>query len=120
MANCKTANVVYMIECIKCKKKYVGETENALHLRMNGRQSDIKHRRLEKPVATHFNSEGHSLEDLSIFVTKQINKEEASFRKRKRATGSGLSNRWSQRDLTLIHRLQNWNNDGPIATVFHQ
>ena len=82
-ANCKTANVVYVIECIKCKKQYVGETENALHIRMNGHRSDIKHRRLEKPVATHFNSEGHSLEDLSFFVIEQIHREEANFRKAK-------------------------------------
>ena len=75
--------VVYVIECIKCKKQYVGETENALHIRMNGHRSDIKHRRLEKPVATHFNSEGHSLEDLSIVVIEQIHREEANFRKAK-------------------------------------
>ena len=72
MANCKTANVVYVIECTKCKKQYVGETENALHIRMNGHRSDIEHRRLEKPVANHFNSEGHSLKNLSIFVIEQI------------------------------------------------
>ena len=42
-ANCKTANVVYVIECRKCKKQYVGETENALHIQMNGHRSDIKH-----------------------------------------------------------------------------
>ena len=82
-ANCKTANVVYVIECIKCNKQYVGETENALHIRMNGHRSDIKHRHLEKPVASHFNSEGHSLEDLSIFVIEQIHREEANFRKAK-------------------------------------
>ena len=43
--------------------------------------SDIKHRRLEKPVANHFNSKGHSLEDLSIIVIKQINREEANIRR---------------------------------------
>ena len=60
------------------KKQYVGETENALHIRMNGHRSDIKHRRLEKPVA-----KGHSLEDLSIFVSEQIHREEANFRRAK-------------------------------------
>ena len=75
--------MVYVIECIKCNKQYVGETENALHIRMNGHRSDIKHRRLEKPVAAHFNSEGHSLQDLSIFVIEQIHREEASYRRAK-------------------------------------
>ena len=75
--------MVYVIECTKCNKQYVVETENALHIRMNGHQSDIKHRRLEKPVAAHFNSEGHSLQDFSIFVIKQIHREEDSYRRAK-------------------------------------
>ena len=78
MPNCKTANVVYVIEC---NKQYVGETENALHIWMNGHQLDIKHQRLEKPVASRFNSKGHSLDDLSVFVIEHIYKEEVNFRK---------------------------------------
>ena len=74
--NCETANVVYMTECIKCNKEYVGETEIVLHIQMNGHRSDIKHQRLEKPVAAHFNSEGHSLQDVSIFVINQIHRVE--------------------------------------------
>ena len=50
---------------------------------MNGHRLDIKHRRLEKPVASRFNSEGHSLEDLFISVIEQIHREEANFRKAK-------------------------------------
>ena len=66
-ANCRTANVVYnMIECTKCSKQYVGETENVLHIWMNDHRVVVKHWHLEKPVGSHFNSEGHSLEDLSI------------------------------------------------------
>ena len=70
--NCKTANVIYVIECLKCTKQYVGQTENALHIQMNDHCSDTKHRHLDKPVANHFNSEGHSLEDLPTFVIEQI------------------------------------------------
>ena len=81
--NCKMANVVYVIESLKCKKQCVGETKNALHIRMNGHQSDIKHRRLKKLVANHFNSEGHSLEDLSISVIEQIHREGANFHEAK-------------------------------------
>ena len=35
-ANCKTTNVISVIECTKCNKQYVRETENALHIRTNG------------------------------------------------------------------------------------
>ena len=83
-ANCKMANVVYVNECRKCKKPCVRETENALHIRMNGNQLDIKHRHLDKLVANHFNSKCHSLEDLSIFVIEQIHRGgELSQRERK-------------------------------------
>jgi len=44
----------------------VSETENPLHIRMNGHWSDIQTKKLEKPVASHFNQPDHSLEDLAI------------------------------------------------------
>ena len=54
-----------------CKTKdvdmqYVGETENALHIRMNGHRSDITTKKLEKPVAESFRTlspEGLNLDD---------------------------------------------------------
>ena len=46
-------------------------------------RSAIKHRRQEKPGAKHFNSMGHSLEDLSIYIIEKIHREEATFRKEK-------------------------------------
>ena len=79
--------MVYVIEYNKRKKQYVGETENALHVRMNSHRSNIKHQRLEKPVAKHFNSTGHSLEDLSIYIIEKIHvhREEVVFRKVKQS-----------------------------------
>ena len=73
MANCKTSNVVYVIECNKCKLQYAGKMENELHIRMDGHQPDIKHRCLEITVAKHFNLINHSLEDLSTFIIEKIN-----------------------------------------------
>ena len=48
-ADCRTRNVVYLylIECKKCAIRYVGETENALCVRLTGHRSDIKHRRID-------------------------------------------------------------------------
>ena len=54
---------------------------------LNGRRNHyviiIWWKKLEKPVAKHFNSMGHSLEDLSIYVIEKIHREEATFRKAK-------------------------------------
>ena len=52
--------------CNLCHVQYVGETQNPLHIRLNGHRSDIRHRHVDKLVAAHFNSSGHSLTNLSI------------------------------------------------------
>ena len=41
-ADCGTSNVVYLIECRRCAFQYVGETENALRVRLTGHRSDLK------------------------------------------------------------------------------
>ena len=82
-ANCQTRNVVYLIECTKCSIQYVGETENALRVRLTGHRSDIKHKRIEKPVAKHFNQVDHSINDLAIMVIEMIHKDDTEYRRRK-------------------------------------
>ena len=37
--NCKSYNIVYLVQCDLCKKGYVGRTINCLHERMNGHRS---------------------------------------------------------------------------------
>ena len=71
-ATCKTKGVVYLIECRKCPKQYVGSTTNALHIRLNGHRYDIRRKKIQKPVAKHFNGRGHSMEDLTIMVIEEI------------------------------------------------
>ena len=71
-ATCKTKGIVYIIQCRKCQKQYVGSTKNALHIRLNGHKYDIRHKKILKPVAKHFNKRGHSMEDLTIMVIEKI------------------------------------------------
>ena len=82
-ATCKTKNLVYLIECRKCNKQYVGETENALHIRLNDHRSDVKTKKMEKPVAAHFNLPGHSMEELTIMVIEKIWREDVQLRRRR-------------------------------------
>ena len=71
-ANCKTKNIVCLIECRKCKKQYVSETENPLHVRINGHRSDYYRKIADKPVEKHFNTISHSFEDLTVTIIEQI------------------------------------------------
>ena len=59
-------NLVYLILCKRCRLQYVGKTENALHIWMNGHRSDIRTRRTEKTVAVHFCQPDHSMVDLEV------------------------------------------------------
>jgi hypothetical protein len=37
--NCKTYNVIYLVQCTLCEKAYVGRTVNHLHIRLDGHRS---------------------------------------------------------------------------------
>ena len=50
--------MIYLIECRKCHKQYIGATQKPHHIRLNGHRNDTTHRQTEKPVAGHFNSHG--------------------------------------------------------------
>ena len=44
----------------------MGETENALHIRMNSHCSGVTTKKPENPVSAHLNQPGHSLKDLGV------------------------------------------------------
>ena len=56
--NCQTNNVVYLLECTRCKKQYVGETKRNFLTRFKEHLADIRHNR-DTPVAKHFNLNSH-------------------------------------------------------------
>jgi hypothetical protein len=60
--NCKTPNVVYLLDCHVCGSQYVGESVQPFNKRMNGHRSDLTKKTL-LPVSQHFVSPGHSLDD---------------------------------------------------------
>ena len=80
---CKSSNIVYLITCRKCSVQYVGETENPLHIRMNGHRSDICMGKLEKPVAAHFSQPGHSTGNLQVCGIEKIHRDSAMWRKQR-------------------------------------
>ena len=59
--NCKTPNVVYLLDCHVCGSQYVGGVQ-PFNKRMNGHRSDLTKKTL-LPVSQHFVSPGHSLDD---------------------------------------------------------
>jgi predicted GIY-YIG superfamily endonuclease len=66
--NCNSMNVVYLLECMRCNKQYIGETEK-FRKRMNNHRSQCK---LNPDTATyaHRMQTGHSFEDIEITILK--------------------------------------------------
>ena len=72
---CKSSNVVYGIFCEVCECVcYVGETGDTLYTRSANHLSTIRTKKLsgEFPVAVHFNSDGHSIDDVKFVGLERV------------------------------------------------
>jgi hypothetical protein len=73
--DCKTTNVVYGIGCTECERiVYVGETGDRLYQRMLLNLSRIR-TNYPDPVAKHFNSENHTVQNMQIIGIERTDKE---------------------------------------------
>ena len=50
----------------KCGELYVGETARKIKDRFREHRRDVLNKKLEKKVGAHFNSEGHSVQDMGL------------------------------------------------------
>ena len=57
-ANCKTENIIYLLECAICGLQYIGETKQQLSKRLNGHRSDANCKP-DLPLSRHLRSTGH-------------------------------------------------------------
>lgn len=96
--NCNTKNVIYLINCIKCQKQYVGQTGRRLKDRLNSHRSNI-HNNKQTAVAIHFNEPLHNYTHLKIIPIEivnesadRINRETFWIQKLKTKYPSGLNN----------------------------
>jgi len=81
-ASCKTSDIIYLLQCRRCSAQYVGETGQPLHARLNSHRSDVKHRRThEKPVAVHYTSHNHTVEDMKVLVLECMRQRDPVLRK---------------------------------------
>ncbi|MCP4491895.1 MAG: GIY-YIG nuclease family protein, partial [Gammaproteobacteria bacterium] len=69
--NCSTTNVVYLIECNKCDKQYVGETKQQLKVRFLQHYNAIRRGDLGH-MYEHFRSARHSENDMNIRIIDRI------------------------------------------------
>jgi hypothetical protein len=66
--DCHATNVVYLLECSKCKLQYIGETID-LRKRINNHRSHCLNKH-DSPLYEHRLETGHSFDDFNIVVLK--------------------------------------------------
>ena len=78
--NCETFNCIYMIECRKCEKRYIGQTGRKFKLRLADHKGYITNQVLSQPVGSHFNLPGHCLANLQATVLEQVKFNDETYR----------------------------------------
>ena len=78
---CETNNIIYLINCEKCKKRYIGESERSLKDRISEHKGYIKNKYLDKATGSHFNERGHSIENMKVCIIEKTKKSSEQYRK---------------------------------------
>ena len=60
---------------------YIGETERTMSSRFKDHKGYVQNKQLNQPTGEHFNSKGHKLSDMSIFILEQIPSTDRLYRK---------------------------------------
>ena len=76
--SCTTVGVVYLITCTKCKMQYIGQTARKFSVRMREHILSIENCE-DKIIGTHFNSQGHSLDNFSVQIIEKVCPNEPHF-----------------------------------------
>ena len=66
-SDCKSKNVIYLLECKLCLMQYVGKAETEFHFRLSNYRSEVK-RADPSPSAKHFQLPGHVFEEHARFT----------------------------------------------------
>ena len=73
--------MIYLIECNKCKIKYIGETERTLRERVGEHKTYIRQKHLNQLTGEHFNQPGHSIDNFSVTIIEKVKQSAKLYRK---------------------------------------
>ena len=78
--NCESFNIIYLLACQKCRKKYVGTSGCQLKHRLADHRGYIFNQVASRTTGAHFNLPGHSLADLSVTILEQTKSSDPEYR----------------------------------------
>jgi hypothetical protein len=67
---CATTGVIYLVNCLRCKKQYVGQTGRKFHDRMMEHLNSIFHK--THTIGVHYSSPLHNHNDFSVLVIEKV------------------------------------------------
>jgi len=71
--NCRSKYLIYLLECIKCKKQYVGKAETPFNIRLNNHRKDVS-KPNAIPACKHFAQNNHIFKEHARFtLIEQLN-----------------------------------------------
>ena len=98
--NCRSKFVIYLLECIRCRKQYVGKSEWTMNIRINKHRNDVT-REDAILVCRHFNECDHTFKDHARFkIIEQLNDQRKSLSTMRR-TLEDREDFWIKRLKTL-------------------
>ena len=65
--NCKSKLLIYLMECVICKKQYIGKSETSFNIRLNNHRSDVSDTKAI-PACRHFTNAGHDFNEHAKFI----------------------------------------------------
>ena len=65
--NCKSKNIIYLMECTKCKVQYVGKSETDFNIRLNNHRKDVNNLN-GIPVSRHISKAHHEFNTHAKFT----------------------------------------------------
>ena len=73
--NCKTNNIIYLLECKNCQLQYVGETINNIYKRFSGHKTTITKEKTNNYLVQHCNNGTCSVSNLTITILENLDLE---------------------------------------------
>ena len=79
--NCQSRNILYCIQCDKCRIQYIGESERTLQERFSEHKGYAQNNNKKKSTGEHFSQQGHKISDMKVTVIEKIFSSDPAIRK---------------------------------------
>ena len=79
--NCQSKNILYCIQCDRCRIQYIGESERTLQERFSEHKGYAQNCNTKKSTGAHFSQQGHRVSDMKVTIIEKIFSSDQAIRK---------------------------------------